>query len=207
MILEDGALKAALASGQLVITPLPTENIGPSSIDLRLGDTIKYTIPETREDGEDAFSTDYRIWHPRSEVFCHCVDPDVVESYPKWWEQRITREDPYILMPGEFVLGSTREWLAVGPGICGNVEGKSSWGRLGLAVHATAGFIDAGFSGEVTLEIFNVAPYAIMLRPGRNICQLKVQLQTAPSQVPYDKRKSSRYQDQRGVTESRVHLG
>ena len=113
-------------------------------------------------------------------------------------------DEPFILHPGEFVLGSTYEVVSLGDDISARLEGKSSLGRLGLLTHSTAGFIDAGFSGHVTLELSNVATLPIKLWPGMKIGQLCFFVLTSPAEAPYGSGASgSRYQGQRGPTPSR----
>jgi dCTP deaminase len=114
-------------------------------------------------------------------------------------------DDGYILHPGKFVLGSTIEKVRLGHQLAGRLEGKSSLGRLGLLVHSTAGFIDPGFSGRVTLELSNVATLPIRLRPGMKIGQLGVLRLSSPVLRPYGSAElGSRYQGQLGPTESRA---
>jgi dCTP deaminase len=112
--------------------------------------------------------------------------------------------DPFILHPGEFVLGSTFERIAVPDDLVGRVEGKSSLGRLGLLIHSTAGFIDAGFDGHITLELANVASLPITLYPGMKIGQVSFMQMTTPAERPYGSgAHGSKYQGQRGPTPSR----
>ena len=116
-------------------------------------------------------------------------------------------EEPFILHPGEFVLGSTLEVITLGNDLAARLEGKSSLGRLGLLTHSTAGFIDPGFSGHVTLELSNVANLPIKLYPGMKIGQICVLRLTSASEHPYGSSiYGSRYQDQRGPTPSRSYL-
>src|SRR5436189_2995551 len=128
-------------------------------------------------------------------------------------QSELTREvapdgdDPFILHPGEFALGSTYEVVSLPDDIASRVEGKSSLGRLGLLTHATAGFVDPGFSGHVTLELANVATLPIKLDPGMKLGQVGFLRLTSPSEHPYGSEKyGSRYQGQRGPTPLRSHL-
>jgi dCTP deaminase len=112
--------------------------------------------------------------------------------------------DAFMLHPGEFALGSTLERVAVSDDMVARVEGKSSLGRLGLLIHSTAGFIDAGFDGHITLELSNVANLPITLYPGMKIGQVSFMMMTTPADKPYGKgAKGSKYQGQRGPTPSR----
>src|SRR5689334_11229157 len=116
-------------------------------------------------------------------------------------------DEPFILHPGEFILGSTLEVISLGDDLASRLEGKSSLGRLGLLTHSTAGFIDPGFSGHVTLELSNVANLPIKLYPGMKIGQICVLQLSSPSEHPYGSSVyGSRYQDQRGPTPSRSYL-
>ena len=113
-------------------------------------------------------------------------------------------DQPFMLHPGEFVLGSTLERICVPDDLVGRVEGKSSLGRLGLLIHSTAGFIDAGFDGHITLELANVASLPITLYPGMKIGQVSFMQMTTPADNPYGNGASgSKYQGQRGPTPSR----
>ena len=115
--------------------------------------------------------------------------------------------EPFVLHPGEFALASTYEQVTLGKGVAARLEGKSSLGRLGLLTHSTAGFIDPGFSGHVTLELSNMATLPIMLWPGMKIGQLCFFSLSSPAEHPYGSaRYGSRYQGQRGPTPSRSHL-
>jgi dCTP deaminase len=112
--------------------------------------------------------------------------------------------ESFMLHPGEFVLGSTLERVAVPTDLVARVEGKSSLGRLGLVIHSTAGFIDAGFDGHVTLELANLANLPITLYPGMKIGQISFIKMTSPAEKPYGSgAKGSKYQGQRGPTPSR----
>jgi dCTP deaminase len=116
-------------------------------------------------------------------------------------------QDPFVLHPGEFVLASTYEVITLPDDVAGRLEGKSSLGRLGLLTHSTAGFIDPGFSGHVTLELSNVATLPIMIWPGMKIGQLCLFRLSSPAEHPYGSGEyGSRYQGQRGPTASRSYL-
>ena len=184
MLLSDADLRAAIASGRLGLTPYDEAMVQPSSIDVRLDRYFRvfanhrYTHIDPAQPQEDL-----------TEV----VEPD--------------GDEPFILHPGEFVLGSTLEVITLSDDLASRLEGKSSLGRLGLLTHSTAGFIDPGFSGHVTLELSNVANLPIKLYPGMRIGQICVLPLSSPSEHPYGSSVyGSRYQDQRGPTPSRSHL-
>jgi dCTP deaminase len=181
MILSDRTIRAELDAGRIVIDPLDEQCIQPSSVDLRLDRLFRvflnHTMPviDVKEDLEDLTR--------------------LVE---------IGEGEAFILHPGEFVLGSTYERVTLPDDLVGRIEGKSSLGRLGLLIHSTAGFIDAGFSGYLTLELSNVANLPITLYPGMKIGQVSFLRMTTPADVPYGSAGvGSKYQGQRGPTPSR----
>jgi dCTP deaminase len=181
MLLSDRDIRAEIESGRVQLDPLEMGMIQPSSIDVRL----------------DKF---FRLFDNHKYPF---IDP--AEEQPDL--TRGVEVDPgeaFILHPGEFVLGSTFELVTLPDDIAARLEGKSSLGRLGLLTHSTAGFVDPGFSGHVTLELSNVATLPIKLWPGMKIGQLCFFRLTSPSEHPYGSDKyGSRYQGQRGPTASR----
>ncbi len=184
MLLSDRDIAAELDAGRVALEPFDPAMIQPSSVDVRL----------------DRF---FRVFE--NHRYPH-IDPAEDQS-------ELTREvepigdEPFILHPGEFVLGSTYEVVSLPDDIAARLEGKSSLGRLGLLTHSTAGFIDPGFSGHVTLELANVANLPIKLWPGMKIGQLCFFRLSSPAQHPYGSEKyGSRYQGQRGPTPSRSHL-
>ncbi|MBF4577123.1 dCTP deaminase [Frondihabitans sp. VKM Ac-2883] len=181
MLLSDRDIKAELELGRIGLDPHDPSLIQPSSIDVRLDrffrlfDNHKYPFIDPADDQPE-------LTH-------------LVESKP---------DEPFILHPGEFVLGSTYERVSLPDDIAARLEGKSSLGRLGLLTHSTAGFIDPGFSGHVTLELSNVATLPIKLWPGMKIGQLCYFRLSSPAENPYGSSVyGSRYQGQRGPTASR----
>jgi dCTP deaminase len=184
MLLSDRDLKAALASGRMGITPYDEAMVQPSSIDVRL----------------DRF---FRVF--ANHRYTH-IDP-ALQQDDLTDPVEVGDDEAFLLHPGEFVLGSTLEVITLGPDLASRLEGKSSLGRLGLLTHSTAGFIDPGFSGHVTLELSNVANLPIKLYPGMKIGQICVLPLTSPAEHPYGSSiYGSRYQDQRGPTPSRSFL-
>ena len=184
MLLSDRDIRAELVEGRVVLEPFDEAMVQPSSVDVRL----------------DTF---FRVFE--NHRYPH-IDP--AEEQPD-----LTREvqplagEPFILHPGEFVLASTYEVVTLPDDIAGRLEGKSSLGRLGLLTHSTAGFIDPGFSGHVTLELSNVATLPIKLWPGMKIGQLCLFRLSSPAEHPYGSGVyGSRYQGQRGPTPSKGHL-
>ncbi|QIX25343.1 dCTP deaminase [Nocardioides sp. JQ2195] len=181
MLLSDRDILAEIDAKRIAVEPYDPAMVQPSSIDFRL----------------DRF---FRVFE--NHRYPH-IDPAADQS-DLTREIEAEGEDPFILHPGEFVLGSTYEVVTLPDDIAARVEGKSSLGRLGLLTHATAGFVDPGFSGHVTLELANVATLPIKLYPGMKIGQLCFFRLTSPALHPYGSEKyGSRYQGQRGPTPSR----
>ncbi|MBB4913724.1 dCTP deaminase [Streptosporangium saharense] len=184
MLLSDRDILTEIDSGRVRLDPFQPEMVQPSSVDVRL----------------DRY---FRVFE--NHRYPH-IDPAVEQS-------DLTRlvepegDEPFILHPGEFVLASTYEVVTLPDDIASRLEGKSSLGRLGLLTHSTAGFIDPGFSGHVTLELSNVATLPIKLWPGMKIGQLCMFRLSSPAEHPYGSEKyGSRYQGQRGPTPSRSYL-
>ena len=185
MLLSDRDIKAELAAERIGLQPLDLGMVQPSSVDVRL----------------DRF---FRLFDNHKYPF---IDP-AVDQPDLTHLVEVEPDQPFILHPGEFVLGSTFESVSLPDDIAARLEGKSSLGRLGLLTHSTAGFIDPGFSGHVTLELSNVATLPIKLWLGMKIGQLCFFQLSSPSEKPYGSASySSRYQGQRGPTASRSHLG
>jgi dCTP deaminase len=187
MILSDRSLRERLASGEIVIDPFDDALVQPSSIDVRISNL-------------------FRVFrnHTRGIIDVKVDMGDLTELVEIPCDERGVGDEPFILHPGEFVLGSTLERIAVPDDLVGRVEGKSSLGRLGLLIHSTAGFIDAGFDGHITLELANVANLPITLYPGMKIGQVSFMQMTSPADQPYGSgAKGSKYQGQRGPTPSR----
>jgi dCTP deaminase len=184
MLLSDRDIRAAVESKRVTLDPFDPEMVQPSSIDVRL----------------DRY---FRVFE--NHRYPH-IDPSVEQvDLTRLVEPK--GEEPFILHPGEFVLASTYETVTLGDDVAARLEGKSSLGRLGLLTHSTAGFIDPGFTGHVTLELSNVATLPIKLWPGMKIGQLCFFALSSPAEEPYgSQRHGSRYQGQRGPTPSRSHL-
>jgi dCTP deaminase len=177
VILSDRTIREQLAAGRIAIDPFDEAMLQPSSVDVRLDHYFRvflnHTMPviDVKKDLEE---------------LTRLVDID--------------DDRAFILHPGEFVLGSTFERVAVPDDIVARIEGKSSLGRLGLLIHSTAGFIDAGFDGHITLELSNVANLPITLYPGMKIGQISFLRMTTPADVPYGSGSlQSKYQGQRGA--------
>ena len=181
MVLSDRTIREELDAQRIVIEPLGKECIQPSSVDLhvdryfRLFRNHSMRIIDVKDDLEDL--------------------TELVEVPPG---------EALILHPGEFVLGSTLERVTLPPDLVARLEGKSSLGRLGLLIHSTAGFVDAGWDGHLTLELSNVANLPITVYPGMKIGQISFLRMTTPAENPYGSAGlGSKYQGQRGPTPSR----
>lgn len=181
MLLSDRDIRQQISSGRVSIEPWDPDFVQPSSLDVRLDryfrlfDNHKYPVIDPAAEQTD---------------LTRLVD--------------VGMEEPFVLHPGEFVLGSTYELVSLPDDVAARLEGKSSLGRLGLLTHSTAGFIDPGFSGHITLELSNTATMPIKLYPGMKIGQLCFFQLTSPAEAPYGQGAvGSRYQGQRGPTASR----
>ena len=184
MLLSDRDIAAEIKAGRVQVEPFEPKMIQPSSVDVRL----------------DRF---FRVFeNHKYEV----IDPSVEQS-ELTREVAVAPDDFFILHPGEFVLASTYEVITLPDDIAGRLEGKSSLGRLGLLTHSTAGFIDPGFSGHITLELSNVANLPVKLYPGMKIGQLCLIKLSSAAEHPYGSAVyGSRYQGQRGPTPSKSWL-
>lgn len=187
VLLSDRDIRAAIdseGSDALGIEPYDAEMVQPSSIDVRL-DKFFRVFNNSR----------YTHIDPKQEM------PDLTS------EVEVAEGDAFVLHPGEFVLGATLEKFTLPANLAGRLEGKSSLGRLGLLTHSTAGFIDPGFSGHITLELSNTANLPITLWPGMKVGQLAIFKMSSPAEAPYGSGTlGSKYQGQRGPTPSKSYL-
>jgi dCTP deaminase len=178
VVLSDRSIREQLAAGRLVIDPWDEAMLQPSSVDVRV-------------------DADFRVFHNNRRAHIDVKQPndDLTEIVS------IGAGEAFILHPGEFVLGSTLERVALPDDLVARLEGKSSLGRLGLLIHSTAGYVDPGFDGMITLELSNVARLPISIYPGMPIGQISFQRLTTPVDRPY----RGKYQGQRGPTASSYH--
>ncbi|TRY17845.1 dCTP deaminase [Tessaracoccus rhinocerotis] len=184
MLLSDRDILKAVDQGDIRLEPWDPAMVQPSSVDVRLD---KY----------------FRVFenHRYPHIDPAQEQPDLTRMI------EVAQGEPFVLHPGEFALASTFETVTLGPAVAARLEGKSSLGRLGLLTHSTAGFIDPGFSGHVTLELSNTATLPVMLWPGMKIGQFCFFQLSSPAENPYGSEKyGSRYQGQRGPTPSRSYL-
>lgn len=178
MVLSDRSIKAQLAAGRLVIEPYDPALLQPSSVDVRV-------------------AAQFRVFRNSRQPFIDVRRPaeDLTELV------EIGADEPFILHPGEFVLGTTLERVALPDDLVARLEGKSSLGRLGLLIHSTAGYIDPGWDGDITLELSNVSRLPITIYAAMRIGQLSFHEMTTPVDTPY----RGKYQGQRGPTASRSY--
>ena len=184
-ILSDIDIKKYLDEGKIVITPLEDEKqIQPSSVDLRIGNEFK----------------GFRII---SKPYIDPRDDTDFESYMSSFS--ISEDEPFIIHPGEFTLATTHEVVKLPSDIVARVEGRSSMGRLGVTMHVTAGYIDPGFEGKITLEISNIGKMPVALYPGQRVCQIVFETMTTPSEKPYGHvERNSKYMGQLGPQVSKI---
>jgi len=186
MVLSDRDIRKALESKQIIIAPQPdlATQLGSCSIDLRLGNK-------------------FRVFEYSSYAF---IDP-----FKKEIGAEVTREivvvdkKPFIIHPGDFVLGVTIEHIEVPDNLTGRLEGRSSIGRLGIIIHSTAASIECGFRGKITLEIANMGKLPVALYPEMRICSVSFEQLSSPAETPYYKKKCAKYIGQKGPGESRMH--
>lgn len=181
-VLSDGTIRRLVDEGRIVIKPWDPALVQPASIDLRLGDTFRVF------NNHKAAAIDLKKGPPEG------LTEEVMAN----------EDDGFVIHPGEFCLGRTAEWVELPDDVVARIEGKSSLGRLGLIVHATAGFIDPGWKGTLTLELNNLTRVPIKLYPGLLIAQLSFMALDQPAEVPYGSEAlGSHYQGQVAATESR----
>jgi dCTP deaminase len=183
-VLSDGDLRRAIAAGEIGVDPFNDEDIQPASIDLHLDKS-------------------FRVFRNNRYGF---IDPSV--DQPGLTElEVVSGAEPFMLHPSEFVLGQTLERISVGSALLGRLDGKSSLGRLGLLIHSTAGYVDPGWVGNLTLELGNVASLPIALYPGMKIGQISFHRMSSPVERPYGSAAlHSRYQGQSEPTASAIHV-
>ena len=181
VILSDRSMREQIAAGRIIIEPFDERCIQPSSIDVKIGNL-------------------FRVFrnHTAAVIDVKQRQEDLTELVT------IAADGVFMLHPGEFVLGSTLERVAVPDDLVARIDGKSSLGRLGLIIHSTAGFIDPGFDGHITLELTNIATLPITLYPGMKVGQVSFMQMTTPAEHPYGSgARGSKYQGQRGPTPGR----
>ena len=183
VVLSDKDIKEHLRRKEIVIREITEDQIGSCSVDLRLGYTFR--------------------------IFKHAevthVDPR--EGIADELMELVTKEStaPFIIHPGEFVLGTTMEYVQIPKHLVARLDGRSSWGRLGIIIHSTAGSVQPGYAGQLTLEIANISKVPVKLWPGSRICQLTFEQLSSPCEKAYGER-NSKYMDQQGPQSSKISL-
>lgn len=187
MILSDRDIRARLSKGDLRISPIADERmqLQPASVDLRLGrEFLVYSTAQVS-----------------------CLDPRDPDTINAAIQRSVVQDGgAFIMHPGEFALGSTIERVTIPGGLVARVDGRSSIGRLAIVVHATAGFIDPGFDGEITLELSNIGRIPVRLYPGMRIAQIVLHQLSSPAERPYGVERGSQYNGQEGPQVSRIRL-
>ena len=185
MILSDGDLLRRLEVGDLVVDPIDDldTQVQPASIDLRLGEEF--------------------LEFQRTNI--SCIHPNREEEVGQYVSETFVPEgEEFILHPGDFVLGTTIERVEIPSDLIAHVEGRSSLGRLAVVIHATAGIVDPGYKGQITLELSNLGTAPVALTPGMRVSQLIFTELKTPAERPYGAERGSKYQDQRGPQASRI---
>lgn len=186
MVLSDRDIKLALKEKKIVITPAPNleEQLGSNSLDLRLGNS-------------------FRVFEHSRYPFIDPFDPTSTKDVTR--EISINDNERFIMQPGDFVLGTTIENVEIPDDLVGNLEGRSSIGRLGVVIHSTAASIECGYRGRITLELANMGKMPVALYPGMRICSVSFVKLTTPAEIPYYKKKNAKYVFQSGPAESKIH--
>lgn len=186
MLLSDRDIKKYFYNGEIKIKPKPNWKIqlGPASLDFRLG-------------------YEFRIFNHTVKPY---IDPREKETFQKLTETiKIGKGKPFVLQPSQFILGITLEEVGLPKNIGARIEGRSSWGRLGIIVHSTAGYIDPGFKGRLTLEMSNIGMLPVLLYPGMRICQIAFEFLSSPAEMPYPRKKDAKYYGDTRPQESKIH--
>lgn len=186
-ILSDKTIKEYLEEGKIVIDPLKDEQqIQPSSVDMRLSD-------------------EFKVFKVIRKPYIDPKDEDDIAEYME--SSTVPEGEAFIIHPNEFALATTQEYVKVPDDLVARVEGRSSMGRLGVTMHVTAGYVDPGFEGRITLEISNIGAMPVALYPGQRVCQLVFETMTTPAELPYGHpKRNSKYMKQLKPESSRVKL-
>ena len=183
-ILSDKTIKKYLNENKIIIEPLKDDNqIQPSSVDLRLGD-------------------EFRVFKVNKKTYINPKNDDMDEYMETVYSKN---DEPFIIHPNEFALATTNEYVEIPSNLVARVEGRSSIGRLGVTMHVTAGFIDPGFKGKITLEISNIGSLPVALYPGQRVCQIVFETMTTPANKPYGHPdRGSKYMGQLNPVSSKI---
>lgn len=183
-ILSDKTIKKYLNENKIIIEPLKDDNqIQPSSVDLRLGD-------------------EFQVFKVNKKTYINPKNDDMDEYMETVYSKN---DEPFIIHPNEFALATTNEYVEIPSNLVARVEGRSSIGRLGVTMHVTAGFIDPGFKGKITLEISNIGSLPVALYPGQRVCQIVFETMTTPANKPYGHPdRGSKYMGQLNPVSSKI---
>lgn len=186
MLLSDRDIKKYFREGKIIIKPKPVwgKQLGPASLDIRLG-------------------REFRVFNHIEKPY---IDPRKHNTFRGLTSlKKVRKNRPFVLQPSHFILAVTLEEITLPDNIGARIEGRSSWGRIGLLVHSTAGYIDPGFKGRLTLEMSNIGMVPILLYPGMKICQLAFETLSSPARIPYSKKKGAKYFGDRLPQESKIY--
>lgn len=185
MILSDKEIKKYLKAGKIIIKPFPDleKQLGSASLDLRLSD-------------------EFLIFDYRKKAVLDLKDPTDFEEMTSLI--KISQNKPFVLHPGEFILGASLEYLKMPRNLAARIDGRSSLGKLGLIVHSTSGHVDPGFEGKLTLEISNIGKIPLLLYPDMRICQLVFEVLSSEVEVPYSQKKGAKYHGLNSPSESKI---
>lgn len=185
MVLSDRDIKSSLLSGKIKIIPAPdlSTQLGSCILDLRLGNI-------------------YRVFNHSTTPYLDPMDPNTLANVTS--EIQVADGRAFTVHPGEFILAMTKEYIEMPDDLTGRLEGRSSIGRLGIVVHSTAANIECGFRGHITLELANMGKIAVMLYPGMRICSVSFEQLSSPAEVPYYKKKSAKYINQKSPEPSKI---
>ena len=186
MILSDRDIKKYIKGKRIIIKPEPifAQQLGPASLDIRLGN-------------------EFRVFNHAKKPYIDPKDSKTFRNLTKLG--KVKDNQSFILQPGQFILAATFEEITLPDDIGARIEGRSSWGRLGIIVHSTAGYIDPGFKGNLTLEMTNIGMLPVVLYPGIKICQIAFENLSSPAEIPYSKKKGSKYFGDKLPTESKIY--
>lgn len=208
MILSDGDIRRRIELGDIVIDPLddPELQIQPASVDLRLG--REFLIFDRSNIQCIHPNSGYEVDQYVTEITLPGSSQDGQQTLQEFEHERPedaeNPQEEFVLHPGDFVLGTTKERVGIPDDLIAHVEGRSSLGRLAIVVHATAGLADPGFEGKITLELSNLGTAPVALEPDMRIAQLTFTELTSPAERPYGKERGSKYQGQTGPEASRI---
>ena len=185
MILSDRDIRRYLENQTIIIKPQPNlkQQLGAASLDIHLGKL-------------------FRVFNETQKAFIDPSDEKTLKDLTSLVS--IDKEHPFVLHPHQFVLAVTKEWISIPNTLGARIEGRSSWGRLGIIVHSTAGYVDPGFQGNLTLEMSNISPIPILLYPEAKICQLAFETLSSPAAIPYSAKKSAKYNQSTGPLASLI---